>query len=260
MWNFHYPFLGILTFAFNPSVRAQITLSEIQVASCASNVIAGTASYSTDMYLPTDEPQRIPAGNFWDQGGAVWEFSTDTPGIKFGFAEIPGTGAANIPQAGISAIVIDGSSTVWTLSVPTPSAGEYDIVFGIATTAVSPSTTSSVASTTTTEPAPTTIGTAAAKRRRDLSFAIPLPLPMKAKRRLLNGAQVRRGPQATSAPPAGQYHLIIKGSYPCKDQPGIGAPSSQTGTSDPSIATACFQNSILPNSAAWAAYGVSPNI
>ncbi|MCJ1272566.1 hypothetical protein MMC21_000352 [Puttea exsequens] len=83
--------------------------------------------------MPTGETQRIPAGDYWNQSGAVWVFSTDTAGIQFGFAAIPGEGApgASIPQAAADAIKIDSKDSAWTLSVPSPSVGEYDIVFGI---------------------------------------------------------------------------------------------------------------------------------
>ena len=70
-----------------------------------------------------------------DQFGAVWVFSTDTTGVRFGFAGIPGVGAGSedIPQAAQDAITIDPSGTAWTLTVPSPTVGEFDIVFGIGT-------------------------------------------------------------------------------------------------------------------------------
>ena len=122
--------LVLLSFSF---VKAQILLSDIPVASCAGNVLKGTATYSTNLLMPTGETQRIPAGDYWNQSGAVWVFSTDTAGIQFGFAAIPGEGApgASIPQAAADAIKIDSKDSAWTLSVPSPSVGEYDIVFGI---------------------------------------------------------------------------------------------------------------------------------
>ena len=284
--------MSVLILRYCSSVQAQIALSEVPLASCAGNAISGTATYSTDMMLPTDETQRIPAGDFWDQFGAVWEFSTDTPGVKFGSLGIPGAGAEDIPQADIDALKIDDSSTVWTLSVPTPSVGEYDIVFALATpsdpssgetvitgaasTTVPPGTTTKAASAGTTSitstpslsvpssasitPSPTTTtNPAVAKRWRHRSLVLPLPLSVNAKHRALIGAKFRRAPQATTTTAAGQYHLIIKGTYPCADEPGLGLqpPPSQTGTSDPRLVTACSQNSILPSSAVWSAYEVS---
>ena len=281
MDKMYHRLLSVLILAYCSSVQAQIALSEVPLASCAGNAISGTATYSTDMMLPTDETQRIPAGDFWDQFGAVWEFSTDTPGVKFGSLGIPGAGAENIPQADIDALKIDDSSTVWTLSVPTPSVGEYDIVFALATpsgpssgetatsgtapTTVPPGTTNtaataSTASITSITPSPTTTtNPAVAKRWRHRSLVLPLPLSVNAKHRALVGAKFRRAPQATTTTAAGQYHLIIKGTYPCADEPGLGLqpPPSQTGTSDPRLVTACSQNSILPSSAVWSAYEVS---
>ena len=93
MATFRHCISGALASAFHSSVQAQINLSEVPVASCAGNVISGTANYSTDIYFPTELSQRIPAGDFWAQSGAVWKFSTDTPGVKFGYAAIPGVGA-----------------------------------------------------------------------------------------------------------------------------------------------------------------------
>lgn len=290
----YYPLLNVFILTLCSYVQAQIALSEVPVASCAGNAISGTATYTTDMMLPTDETQNIPAGDFWDQEGAVWEFSIDTPGVKFGFLGIPGAGAENIPQAAIDALKIDDSSTVWTLSVPTPSVGPYDIVFGVATPTatisvsssigtatsgtasitVAPSTTSiantastgsitstpspSVSSSAGVTPNPTTTNPAVAKRWRHRSFVFPLPLPINAKHQALVGAKFRRAPQATTTIAAGQYHLIIKGTYPCADEPGLGLqpPPSQSGTSDPRIVTACSQNSILPSAAVWSAYEV----
>ena len=296
MDRMYYRLLNVFILTLCSSVQAQIALSEVPVASCAGNAISGTATYTTDMMLPTDQSQRIPAGDFWDQEGAVWEFSTDTPGVKFAFLGIPGAGAETIPQADIDALKIDDSSTVWTLSVPTPSVGQYDIVFGVATPSattslsssvgtatsgtasitVAPGTTStagtaSIASITST-PSPsvsssagvvpnptTTMNPAVAKRWRHRSFVFPLPLSINAKHRALVGAKFKRAPQATTTIAAGQYHLIIKGTYPCADEPGLGLqpPPSQSGTSDPRIVTACSQNSILPSAAVWSAYEVS---
>ena len=277
MARLYHPLLSVLILTCCSSVQAQISLSEF---ACAGNAILGTATYTTDMVLPTDESQRIPAGNFWDQGGAVWVFSTDTPGVIFGALGIPGAGAEDIPQADINALKIGDSSTAWTLSVPTPSVGKYDIIFGVTTSVSSsgtasmtapPGTTSttgtasitsapsaSVPTSTNGTPSPTTTtNTAVAKRRRHRSFMAPLPLSINARRRALYGAKFRRASDAPAVP-AGQYHLIIKGTYPCGNEPGLGLqpPPSQTGTSDPALVTACSQNSILPSSNVWSAYEV----
>ena len=303
MGGSHYRLLRVLILTCFSSVQAQIVLSEIPLPSCAGNALSGTATYTTDMILPTDESQRIPAGDFWDQEGAVWKFSTDTPGVKFGSLGIPGTGAPSedIPQAAINALKIGDSSTVWTLSVPTPSVGQYDIVFALVTPSVSSSvgtattdtasitvapsitsiagsdniesmtgiaSTASITSTPSTSipssadgtPSPTTMTNAAvAKRWRHRSFVLPLPVSSNSKRRALYGAKFRRASQATTAVPAGQFHLIIEGTYPCADEPGLGLQPqpSQTGTSDPRLVTACSQNSILPSSDVWSAYAVS---
>ena len=259
MTRIYHWLLSVLILTYCSSVQAQITLSEVPLASCSGNAISGTATYTTDMILPTDESQRIPAGDFWDQESAVWEFSTDTPGIIFEGLGIPGAGAGSedIPQADINALKIGASSTVWTLSVPTPSVGQYDIVFGVTTSGTASIT--APPSTTNTASTIATTNTAVAKRWGHRSFMPPLPLSIHANGRALYGAKFRRASPATTAVPAGQYHLIIKGSYPCADEPGLGLqpPPSQTGTSNPALVTACSQNSILPSSAVWSAYDVS---
>lgn len=120
-----------LAFLLASTVRSQITISDVPQASCAGNVATGTATFSTEMTLPTGS-QRIPAGDFWDQMGAVWVLSTDTEGVEFSDLGIPGAGAqADIPQMDISALQINTATrTAWTLAVPTVSgANEYDIVF-----------------------------------------------------------------------------------------------------------------------------------
>lgn len=68
--------LATIAFILLSSARAQISLSDIPVASCVGNVISGTATFSTSMSLATGLSQNIPAGDFWTQIGAVWVFST----------------------------------------------------------------------------------------------------------------------------------------------------------------------------------------
>ena len=101
-------------------------------------------------------------------------------------------------------------------------------------------------------PAPTSI--MAAKRIRR-NFPFSAPLPSKAKRQgILPGAKFRRADSSV-----GSYNLSIKGRYPCADEPGLGLQPvpSQTGVSNPTVVSACAQNSIIPNSAAWSGYAVN---
>ena len=162
--------------------------------------------------------------------------------------------------------------------MPNPSVEEHDIVFGLATPSAAASSSSTAGADTTDAPpitcildtnlqivgAPiTTTATDATpgKRRRDRPFVVPLPQSVKAKRHPPVGAKFRRAPQADSTP-AGLYHLIITGTYPCADEPGLGLQPqpTPTGTSDPRLVATCSQNSILPNSAAWSAYAVSGSL
>lgn len=82
-----------------------------------------------------------------------------------------------------------------------------------------------------------------------------LPLPTKAKRReISHGAKFRR-----ADPPAGSYNLAITGTYPCADESGLGLQPqpTHTGVSDPRVVSACVQNLVIPNSAAWSGYAVN---
>ena len=125
--------------------NAQISLPTL--TGCVGNP-AGTATFSTSLSLVTGS-ERIPAGDFWNQLGAVWVFSTDTEGIDFSQPGIPGYDGAGFggggpPAAAESALVLDPSKTAWTLSVPTSSlGGEWDIDFE----ASSPTPSSAAAST-----------------------------------------------------------------------------------------------------------------
>ena len=106
----------LLSFLFH-SAKAQISISLIQedASACPSGPV-GSATYSTVQPYATGS-QEIPAGEFWNQIGAVWTFSTDNDGVFFsdlGFAVGPdGAGPADS-----GAIKLGPSSKTWTLSVP----------------------------------------------------------------------------------------------------------------------------------------------
>ena len=96
---------------------AQITVNLIpEDASACPNGPSGTATFSTVQGYPTGS-QEIPAGDFWNQAGAVWTFETDSQGILFGDLGF-GVGPDGAGAADSSAIKLDPSSTAWTLSVP----------------------------------------------------------------------------------------------------------------------------------------------
>ena len=258
------------------AVNAQVSLPTL--TGCVGNP-AGTATFSTSLSLSTGT-ERIPAGDFWNQLGAIWIFSTDTEGIDFSQPGIPGYGAGfgggGPPAAAESALVLDPSKTAWTLNVPTSSlGGEWDIVFG----ASSPTPSSAAASTSTaaasspssadSATSPSSTGAAAsspaapatvAKRydpARPSRFGMneePVPKtttvaspPRQPQRPIPVGAKFRR--QAAS----GQFNLIIKGSYPC-----LGPSPVTTGTAsgNAQIASECVNNDISTNAAAWTTYGV----
>lgn len=115
--------------------KAQITLPTL--TGCIGNP-TGTATYSTEMTVETGT-ERIVAGDFWSQLGAVWVFSSDTEGVQFGQPGIPGYGAGfgggGPPAAAQSALKLDPSKTAWTLSVPTSTlGGQWDIVWAATAT------------------------------------------------------------------------------------------------------------------------------
>lgn len=257
--------LGGFVLFFLSVVRAQIIISEVPQASCAGEVATGTATFSTEMTLPTGS-QRIPAGSFWDQMGAIWVFSTDTDGITFSDLGIPGSGAqADIPPMDISALQepATGSKTAWTLVVPTVSgANEFDIVFQ----AVPPQSTTRPNSVPTTTTAATTI-TGAPVTSSPVSSVSTAPAnldlaaaPARFRRREYPGIHFRKrqSAPATSAT-GGTFHLMIKGTYPCNLNPSLGLQPgpSITGASNPTVAAQCSKNSISTNAAAWTAYAAN---
>ena len=259
------PFVLLLS-----SVNAQISIPTL--TGCVGNP-AGTATFSTSLSLATGS-ERIPAGDFWNQLGAVWVFSTDTEGIDFSQPGIPGYGAAfgggGPPAAAESALVLDPSKTAWTLNVPTSSlGGEWDIDFEASSptpssaAASSPSSSSSATTPTSTGAAASSSGAPSvtvAKRyepARPSRFGMneePAPKtttvaspPRQPQKPIPVGAKFRR--QAAS----GQFNLIIKGSYPC-----LGPSPTSTGTAsgNAQIASECQNNDISTNVAAWTTYGV----
>ena len=49
-----------------------------------SNVVTGIATFSTVISnIPTESQILIPAGDYWNQAGAVWNFTTGTQGVGF---------------------------------------------------------------------------------------------------------------------------------------------------------------------------------
>ena len=255
------------------SVNAQITLPTI--TGCVGNP-AGTATYTTDLSISTGS-ERIVAGDFWNQLGAIWILSTDSKDIEFSQPGIPGYGAGfgggGPPAAAESAITLDPSKTAWTLSVPTSSlGGAWDIDFEAAPPSSSSATPSSVAVASSAPrvsfsasadpaPPPSSTGPAVTMVKRYAS-AQPSHLriyeesapktstiatfPRRPQKPMPAGVMFRR--QAAS----GKFHLIIKALLPC-----LGPQPTQTMASGNAvIASECLNNDISTNAAAWTTYGV----
>lgn len=198
--------------------------------------------------------QRIPAGDFWEQMGAVWVFSTDSEGIEFSGLGIPGTGAqSDIPQMDIDALVLDDSKTAWTLNVPTASgANQYDIVFQAATPTATGAATSTPAPSTT--PAPLSTSASAAVEQSSTVSATTTAVPARFRRREPFGAQLAPRASATG----GTFNLIVSGVYKCNLNPSIGLVPGPTVTGgNPTVAAQCSKNSISTNKAAWTAYAAN---
>ncbi len=263
-------------FLFWSCVNAQITLPT--VTGCVGNP-AGTATFSTVLSVSTGS-ERIVAGDFWNQLGAVWILSTDTEGIELSQPGIPGYGAGfgggGPPAAAESALILDPSKTAWTLSVPTSSlGGEWDIDFEASTPTASSAAGSAqpssaagassaaassapIASSSSSDPTTSTPLPTVAKRyepARPSRFGadeVQAPkttnvvvLPNRPQRPMPVGAKFRRQTDT------GQFHLIITGSLPC-----LGPSVSQTVSDNPTIASQCENNDISTNAAAWTTYGV----
>lgn len=243
------------------TVEAQITLPTL--TGCIGNP-TGTATFSTSTSIATGS-ESIPAGDFWNQLGAVWIFSTDTEGIEFTQPGIPGYGAGfgggGPPAAAESALILDPSKTAWTLSVPASSlGGEWDIVFEASTpTASAASSSTPAAAATTTSAAATSLAAAAKVRRYEPARPIEARIddaaaprvtakPRRALKRMPVGAKFRR--QAASS---GNFNLIISGALPCQ---GPASPSS-TASGNAAIASSCVNNEISTQPSVWSTYGVS---
>ena len=234
--------------AFTLSASGQIIITDVPLDSCAGSP-TGTATFSTDLTIPTGS-QRIPAGDFWEQQGAQWVFSTDTEGIQFSDLAIPGAGApsVDVPQEDLDALKIDDSKTAWTLAAPSATNGrQFDIVFQAANPAQTDVTTPQVVRRN------INIGRDALANGQIAEGPSPTPAPV-LERRIRPGAKFRR--QDTGA---GNFHLIIEATFPCANDPAFGLSPSETftGSPNPTVAASCSANKIPTDAAAWSAYKVN---
>lgn len=257
------PILVVLCLLTTSVTNAQISLSSVPTSGCVGNAL-GTATFTTDLSLQTGS-QLISAGNFWNQAGAVWTFSTDTDGVEFRILGIPGFGAgfgaaSDISKADESALDINNSKKEWTLTVPgTPPSGQYDITFealnivsALPSSAISSTIVGSVISPSITTP------TQVARRHR-LVLESPLvpgsvntikPVVEKNQvRPMLGGAKYRRNTIVE------QFQLSIKGTWGCLLNPS-GTVPTLTQTSSPQLASLCANNEISPVIKSWSSYGV----
>ena len=239
--------------SFFQNVFAQITIASVPSSGCDGKPF-GSATYSTDLTLPTGS-QRIVAGDFWQQAGAQWNFSTDTQGIEFSSLGIPGWGAEpDIPQADHDALKIDDSKTVWRLTLPTtqPSGGEYDIVF-----VAGPPVVSGAA-----QPTAVARRDVQVEKRGDSpeellsrhphqSPPTKTPVPELEIRGGSLSSRMRHRRQSN----AGEFHLVIEGAVNCLQDSG-GSPAEASMTSSPKIASLCANNEISTATQSWTAYGV----
>ena len=140
--------LSFLFFSFSDA-QGSISIGSVPTSSCIGNPV-GTATFTSDVTIATGSI-RIPAGSFWNQAGALWEFSTDSNGLAFQDAGIPGYGAGfgsadDIPAAAESAIKLSNDRSTISVVVPTATiGGEWDVEWQVVSS-------SSATSLTTTDP------------------------------------------------------------------------------------------------------------
>ena len=97
-------YLSILSILNRLAASEQITLPIIPTKTCIGNQLA-TASYSTQLLLKTSDSYDL-AGEFWNQSGAIWTFSTDTKDVKLDLSE---------SHEGVK---LNNSGSSWTMMVP----------------------------------------------------------------------------------------------------------------------------------------------
>ena len=129
--------LLLTALALSSKVTSQtFTLPDaIPTSGCIGNAV-GTATFSSKLAAKTGY-ETLKAGNYWNQAGAVWEFSTDTKGYVLGDPKIPGAGAGfgdakAVPDAAISALKLSEDKSTILLSAPSPSiGGSWDVIFAV---------------------------------------------------------------------------------------------------------------------------------
>ena len=258
-------------------VQSQITIQSVPASECAGNPF-GTATFSTEVSLATGS-QRIVAGDFWQQAGAQWNFSTKSNGIMFCGLGIPGWGAQpDIPKADHDALHIDDGNQ-WSLTLPTtpPSDQQFDIVFEAIASSVCISQSRVVAAPTA---GPSGSHTMAKASNSSLMSSSALrtgvtgstnvrqtpsnmgrsngiaptrtPVPeVKAKREAVVARHRYRKRSAS-----GDFSLTIQGSWGCLQNPDGTVPSPSV-TSNPIVESLCANNEISTVTQSWSTYGVS---
>ena len=117
-----------LPFLFISCSDAQgaISISSVPTSSCIGNPL-GTAIFTSEVTIATGSI-RVPADSFWNQAGALWEFSTDSKGLAFQGPGIPGYGAGfgsadDIPAAAENAIKLSSDKSTISIVIPTATIG-----------------------------------------------------------------------------------------------------------------------------------------
>ena len=125
--------------------QGSISIGSVPTSSCIGNPV-GTATFTSDVTIPTG-PIRVPADSFWNQAGALWEFSTDSKGLAFQDAGIPGYGAGfgsadDIPAAAESAIKLSNDRSTISVVVPTATiGGEWEVEWQVGSSSFANSST-----------------------------------------------------------------------------------------------------------------------
>lgn len=136
----------LVLFISYSDAQDSISIGSVPTSSCIGNPV-GTATFTSDVTIATGVV-RVPADNFWNQAGALWELSTDSKGMAFQGPGIPGYGAGfgsadDIPAAAESAIKLSNDKSTISIVIPTATiGGEWDVEWQVVPSSFANSSTS----------------------------------------------------------------------------------------------------------------------
>ena len=129
--------LSVVFLAFVPQANAEFKLETLQTSGCRTNAVS-TATFSTAFSTVIGDVE-LSKGSYWEQGGAVWEFSTNTEGIIFSDPLVQGYVKGLVkdrPQEVQDAFRLNRDRRTITFTVPYPTFQEQFAVSWEAKTAI----------------------------------------------------------------------------------------------------------------------------